>query len=180
MKTVSKSSFTLFELLIVILIISIIYGIFIEKISSKKAVHKRGGLKDITQILRPLDFNQSASILCMDKCKNCFIEVDGEKREKIDLLDKEVKVYDFDINGILSPLKFTPAFDENGNPKDVCFRFDLYPNGSHSSYIAEYGKKFYIFYAYMRPPKVADTITKASELFDPSDWIPTDSSEYNF
>ena len=180
MQTASKSSFTLFELLIVILIISIIYGIFIEKISSKDAATKREGIEGIVKLLATFDFNQSASFVCTKECKECFIEIDGKKKESIEPFFQTIKVYDFDINGILSPIKFTPIFDKNGNPQEVCLRLSLYPNGSHSSYIVEDGDRFYVFYAYMRPPKVADTITKASELFDPSQWIPTDSSQYNF
>jgi len=181
MKTVSKSSFTLFELLIVILIISILYGVFIEKLHTKESRAKSLGLQDIKTLLSGYDFNQSVKIACIDKCKECYIFVDGEKKEKVEgLFEKEVDVYDFDIHGILSPVKFSPLFDENGNPQDVCFAYELFPNGSNSSYIVKYQDKFYIFYAYMKPVKIVDSLGDAQKYFDPSDWIPTDSSQYNF
>ncbi|BCD68959.1 hypothetical protein [Nitratiruptor sp. YY09-18] len=181
MKTVSKSSFTLFELLIVILIISILYGVFIQKLHTKEHLVKSLGLQDIKTLLDGYDFNESAKITCINKCQECYLFIDGKKRDKIEgLFDKEMQVYDFDIHGILSPIKFTPLFDKNGNPQEVCFSYELFPNGSNSSYIVEYRDKFYIFYAYMKPVKVVDSITQAQKEFDPSEWIPTDSSQYNF
>jgi len=180
MKIVSKSSFTLFELLIVILIISILYGIFVQKIASKEHLVARGdNLLHLNDLLQGYDFNESAQIVCVDKCKSCYIEIDGKRQKELELFDSEVEVYDFDIHGLLSPLKFVPVF-EDGNPKDVCFRYTLYPNGSNSSYIVHYKEKFYIFYAYMRPVQVTKSITEAQKAFDPSQWIPTDSSDYNF
>ncbi len=180
MKIASKSSFTLFELLIVILIISIIYGIFIERLSSKEEKIKRLGLENVRQILSLYDFNESAKLRCVDQCKNCYLFLDGKKAQKIPSFFKsEPKVYDFDIHGMLSPVRFVPLFEEN-MPKDVCFEYDLYPNGSGSSYIVEYEKRYYIFYPYLHPVGIVKSISKAQDLFDPSPWIPTDSSDYNF
>ncbi|SMC10182.1 hypothetical protein [Nitratiruptor tergarcus] len=181
MKIVSKSSFTLFELLIVILIISILYGVFIQKLHTKEHLSKSLGLQDIKTLFEEYDFNESAKITCINKCQECYIFIDGIRRDKIEgFFDKEVSVYDFDIHGILSPVKFPPLFDANGNPQEVCFAYELFSNGSNSSYIVEYKDKFYIFYAYMKPVKVVDSISEAQKYFDPSEWIPTDSSQYNF
>ena len=180
MKIVSKSSFTLFELLIVILIISIIYGIFIEKLGSKERQVRQKGLESIGELLEGIDFNESAKIICTQKCKKCFLYVDDKKLADLpELFDKEPRLYDFDIHGILAPIKFVPVFEEN-TPQDVCFQYTFYPNGSHSSYIVEYDGKFYVFRAYMNPVKRVDTIAEAQKLYDPSQWTPTDSSEYNF
>ena len=179
MKTVSKSSFTLFELLIVILIISLIYGIFVQKLSHKKVLSREDKLKHLDKVLARYDFNESARIVCIDECKECFIEVDGEKIKNIELFDESVKVYDYDIHGILSQITFTPIFEDD-NPKKVCFSYQLYPNGSHSSYIVEYKDKFYVYFAYMRPTQIYTNMSEAQKVFDPSQWIPTDSSEYNF
>ena len=180
MKIVSKSSFTLFELLIVILIISLIYGLFIEKIGSKEHQVRQKGLEALPQLLQDLDFNESAKIVCIDGCKKCFVYKDGKRISELEeLFTSEPKVYDFDIHGILSQVRFLPLFEDQ-RPQDVCFEYTLYPNGSHSSYIVEYGKKFYIFDAYMGPIQVAKSITQAQQLYDPSQWIPTQSGEYNF
>jgi len=180
MKTVSKSSFTLFELLIVILIISIIYGIFIEKLGSKEKVLRQKGLEGLKELLSAYDFNESAAIKCTDGCKHCYLYLDGQQKEEIpSFFTSEPKVYDYDIHGMLSQVHFLPIFKEN-NPKEVCFEYDLYPNGSGSSYLVEYEKKYYIFYAYLHPVKVVSTLSEAQKFFDPSQWIPTDSSEYNF
>ena len=180
MKTVSKSSFTLFELLIVILIISIIYGIFIERLGSKDRAVKEKGLERVKEFLSSYDFNESAALKCLDECKRCFVYIDGKKVEEVPSFFKsEPKVYDYDIHGMLSLVHFLPVFKDQ-NPQDVCFEYDLFPNGSGSSYLVEYDKKYYIFYAYMHPVKVVSSLNEAQKFFDPSQWIPTDSSEYNF
>ncbi|BCD63170.1 hypothetical protein NitYY0826_P11 (plasmid) [Nitratiruptor sp. YY08-26] len=180
MKIASKSSFTLFELLIVILIISIIYGIFIERLNSKEEEIKRLGLEDIHEFLSSYDFNESVKLRCVDQGRSCYLFLDGQKREKIPFsFRSEPKVYDFDIHGMLSQVRFVPLFEGN-MPKDVCFEYDLYPNGSGSSYIVEYEKRYYVFYSYLHPVRIVKSIAKAQDLFDPTPWIPTDSSDYNF
>jgi len=180
MKTVSKSSFTLFELLIVILIISIIYAIFVQKLSNKESVVKSKGIEAVGELLEGFEFNSSADIICTDSCKECAIYIDGKKVKEIPSpFEKEPKIYDFDIHGLLSRVTFTPLFDENDNPKEVCFKYSLYPNRSKSSYIMEYKDKYYVFFAYLHPVEKTESIQKAQELYDPSQWVPTDSSEYN-
>jgi len=180
MKIVSKSSFTLFELLIVILIISIIYGIFIEKINSKEYYLSQVGLKEIDKFFKDLEFNETAKIVCSNECEKCWLYVDGKRVKKVKSFFKEKPtVYDFDIHGILSQIQFLPLF-KGLNPQEVCFEYVKYPNHSNSSYIVEYKKKFYIFFSYFHPPKVTESISSAQDVFDPSQWIPTDPSEYNF
>jgi hypothetical protein len=119
--------------------------------------------------------------VCTKKCKECFIFVDRNKIESIDSpFKEEVSVYDYDIHGILSKVRFLPIFDENDNPLEVCFRYAIYPNGSKSSYILQHQKSFYVFYPYFHTPKKTVSLQQAGEIFDPSKWIPTDSAEYNF
>ena len=182
MKIVSKSSFTLFELLIVILIISIIYGLFIERISSsKEAPVFEDDIQSLQKVLESKRFQEVAKIVCVDKCEKCSIIIDGKEKAEISgLFEEEPKVYDFDIHGMLSEVEFIPVFDKDKNPKEVCFEYALYSNGSHSSYIVEYKGKFYVFDAYMHPVRKVATIAEAQELFDPSQWVPTGSGEYNF
>ena len=180
MKSASKGSFTLFELLVVILIISIIYALFVERFAAQKGVGQQSGLL-LDELLEGFDFNESLSLRCIENCKKCYIFVDGKRVKEVDSpFETEPKVYDFDIHGLLSQLHFTPVFDENGNPQEVCFAYYRYPNGSASSYIVEYGEEFYLYFAYMRPPQKTKTLNEALELYDPSTWVPTESGEYNF
>ncbi len=179
MKSALKSSFTLVELLIVILIVSLVYTIFVQKISSKEYRLKKGGIQNIRALLRQYEFNESAKMVCIGKCMECSIYVDGKRRKDIEFFTKPVTVYDFDIHGILTQKEFVPIFKKD-EPKEVCFAYTLYPNGSASSFIVQEGNKYYVLYAYAKPVKVVDSLDKASELYDQSDWIPTDASEYNF
>ena len=179
MKSALKNSFTLIELLIVILIISLVYGIFVQKISSKEHRLKIEGIKNLRALLQQYDFNESAKIICIEECMKCGIYIDGKKQQDIELFTKPVRVYDFDIHGILVQKEFVPIFQKD-EPQEVCFAYALYPNGSASSFIVQEGNKYYVLYAYAKPTQVVDSLDKASELYDQSDWIPTDSSEYNF
>ena len=179
MKSALKNSFTLIELLIVIVIISLVYGIFVQKISSKEHHLKKDGVKNLRALLQQYDFNESAKVVCIQKCIECSIYVDGKKIKSIELFTKPITVYDFDIHGILTQKEFVPIFQKD-EPQEVCFEYTLYPNGSASSFIVQEGSKYYVLYAYAKPTKVVDSLDKASELYDQSDWIPTDSSEYNF
>jgi hypothetical protein len=180
MKTASKSSFTLFELLVVILLISILYAIFVERLPSKERLVKSQGLQELPSLLEGYPFEDKVELICTDNCRRCFIYVDGNRTKEIDSpFTQEVRVYDYDIHGLLSQLHFPPIFDEENLPQEVCLRYSLYANGSRSSYILQHGPTFYIFFPYLRSPRKSDSLQRAGELFDPSPWIPTESGEYN-
>jgi len=175
MKSVLRDSFTLVELLIVLLLISLLYGIFIQRLGfqSKKKI-------SLTPLELPslVENNDSLEIICTNECQKCALYEKNKKIKDIDLFQNEVKVFDIDPSGNSVTKKFLPLFDTTHNPIPVCFRYKSYPNRTADSFILSYQDKFYIFFPYLYPPKEVSSLEEAVEIYTAKKWLPLQSDEY--
>ncbi len=186
MPTVSKSSrgFTLFELLIVVLLIAVLYGVFISKMSSSpKKEAEKVTLETLKKTLDLFPAQRSRELICTDPCTHCRVYIDGSavKGTEVALFKKEPTVWVKDRYGQFRQKTFLPLNDPEHGVKNVCFRYKLYRNGSGSSYIVQTDDKhYYVFKPYLHPVSVAETLTQAQEMFDTQSLLPTERRDYNF
>ena len=187
MPTVSKNSrggFTLFELLIVVLLIAILYGVFISKMSSSpKKEAEKITLKTLKKTLQQFPAQRARELICVEPCKQCNIYIDGAPVKDVDLplFKTEPVVWVKDRYGQFQQKVFLPLDDPEHGAKDVCFRFKLFRNGSSSSYIVQTDDKhYYIFKPYLQPVTVTDTLAEAQKAFDTKSLLPTEQRNYNF
>lgn len=160
-----KKGFTLFELLIVIFIISIVYALFIQNINhrEKKESLSLERLKEFL-MMNYYDKNK-VSILCFDDCKKCKIFInDKDTKDELVLFSEEVNVYELNRN-ILEKKRFFDYHITNYDKEQVCFRFDLFPNRSSSEFILEYKDKYYLYNSYMHQTKVFDFLDDARDYW---------------
>ena len=182
----SRSGFTLFELLLVIILIAVLYGIFINKLSTGP---KRGGAEAVTlqtldTLLQPFarEAEADAALVCTDRGRKCEVYVDGARagETSVALFDDEPQVYARDGYGQFRPLTFAPVEDDDGVVQDVCFRYTLRANGSRSSYIVGDGGVFYLFDAYLQPVTTYKTLEEAETAYEREALIPDDERSYTF
>jgi prepilin-type N-terminal cleavage/methylation domain-containing protein len=178
-----KKGFTLFELMLVVLLIGIIYGVFVHKLSQKE---RHSGKDEVTletlkEFLLQFSPKRTVVLKCITPCDTCYIFRDGKKAQdlEISLFEEAPNVYSSDPYGQLQRMTFTPIQGKHGEALDVCFEFTLFGNKSSSSYIIEYDKKVYLFDPYLKPVSVFDTLGAAKEVFDKSRLLPTQEQNYN-
>ena len=178
----NSKGFTLFELLIVIILIGLIYGLFVSSLQNKELKSDAITLLSMKKTLLNQPFKKKSEIICLEPCKECFIYNDGEKAElkPFSLFKAPPKVYKKDYYGRLEQQQFLPLFNKENVQQDVCFRFSVFNNKSSSSYILETDKDFYIFPAYMRDANKTKTLEEAEKLFDNTNLLPKDSRDYDF
>ncbi len=179
----NRRGFTLFELLLVVILIGVIYAIFVHKLSQKK-VHDESGaftLETLKTSLSSFPAKRRVELFCFTPCDICNVYRDGKKVEDLDieLFETLPNVYNRDAYGQVQRIEFL-SMEDKKEIKDVCFHFTLFSNQSSSSYIVEYDKKFYLFDAYMQPVRVFENLSDASEAFDESILLPTEQRSYNF
>ena len=160
-----QKAFTLFELLIVIVIIGIVYSVFVQNIDllSRKDSVKFEYLK---KYLKKYHEKNEVSLICLDECQKCNIYIDDNKTEiEINLFKSEPKTYFLSRDDILDDFQFGRInSDDDFVSKDICFQFDIFENGSSSEYIVEYDKKYYIFFPYFRDVEIMNNIDEAKDF----------------
>ena len=141
-----KKAFTLIELLLVVVIIGVIYGLVInsmQRINDKEATLS---FETLPTFLKMLHQQNSVAFVCIDNCQECAVYVDGEMEREVNAFMKEERVlhfWRFDANQGTQELRFTPIFDEDDREFDVCFRYEIFKDGSSTEMIVETDKKSY-------------------------------------
>ena len=180
----SKKGFTLFELLLVVLLIGIIYGIFVHKLSQKDKQDEadRINLLTLKPFLQKFVPTEKAVLRCFTPCETCYVYRDGKQVEdlEIPLFESTPEVYKQDAFGQMNSIEFTAIEGKNREIIDVCFEYSLFENQSSSYYVVEYKEKFYLFNPYAKPVEVFESLSAASAVFDTSDLLPTQQRSYNF
>ncbi|MCJ7764735.1 MAG: prepilin-type N-terminal cleavage/methylation domain-containing protein [Thiovulaceae bacterium] len=149
-----KKAFTLLELLIVVVIIGVIYGLVINsmhKISNKEADLD---FKSLPSFMRTLQHQNHVAFVCTDRCKACAVYVDGKKVKKAEpFMAKErvLRFWRFDANLGAQELRFAPIYDADDREFDVCFRYDIFEDGSSSEMIIETQKESYDYRGLFHP-----------------------------
>lgn len=129
------AGFTLFELLLAVLLLSILYSVFIFSFQSNKHQTKQ------STFLNPKDFivehahQTPASLICFDNCKKCVVVVKNKVvyESANTLFNSEIEVLDF-FDNELQKIQF-PKFYHDEVFKDVCLKFDVFANGANSNYV---------------------------------------------
>jgi prepilin-type N-terminal cleavage/methylation domain-containing protein len=163
-----RSAFTLFELMIVVVIIGVIYSLILSNFHTKKQV-KILKIEDIKEALLPLwSKGKRIDFYLYDSCQKSAIflnEVYQETKEiEIPLKRfQSIELYKPDMRGEAQKVTFTPIMIDNKLHK-VCFKYSIFPNGSNSSYLLKKDNKFYIFYPYFQDVNTTDELSEAIDL----------------
>lgn len=156
-----RKGFTLFELLIVIFIVLLLYMLvfsYLENAEKKPEPLTPLTLKSTLQESGLLVGH--TTLLCVDKCKKCYLKhgLDGDFKAYEEKLDfKELEVYTIDREDELQEMEYG-RFDD----LKICLSIDFYPNGSSTKMILKNpdGSAYYLP-SYFGTPQRFDAIEDA-------------------
>jgi len=144
-----KKAFTLIELLIVVVIIGVVYGLVIssmKKINDKEA---HLGFESLPAYLESMHQENHVAFTCIDNCRSCAVYVDREKVKDVDPFmkdERELRFWRFDVNLGMQELLFTPIFDEDEREFDVCFNYEIFADGSSTEMSVETKDATYVYH----------------------------------
>jgi hypothetical protein len=96
------------------------------------------------EILRSQHKNNHLSVVCWNSCRTCVLQIDGQSEKEIEpFVDSRTRFYRFDDRFGSVEMAWPPLFDENGVEEPVCFRYDLFPDGTASEMIVDDGDTVY-------------------------------------
>jgi len=159
-----RSAFSLLELLIVIVIVSIVYFLGfngVEKSENRPKALTPLNLKSTIQNSKL--FTGEATLICINQCQNCYLRENitspFEKYEnKIDL--KGIKVYTLDSEETLLKLE-----DKRYQDNKICLEMNFYKNGSSTQLILEDKKGVYFLPAFFGEAQKVDSLSEAKALW---------------
>ena len=152
MHTRTRKGFSLIELLIVVVIISLVYAIGFSNFKIRKSEPKALSPLNLKEtIVKSEFFNGHATLMCVDKCHTCYLrkDISGAFRaytNKIDLTN--IKAYSIDERDTLQQIEY-----ERYNDKKICLVMDFYNNGSSTQIILENKDGAYFLPAFFGEPK---------------------------
>ena len=161
-RTRSRPAFSLLELMIVLLIISVSYLLVFS--SYQKSSEKPKALTPMTlksTLLEQGLLHTDSELFCLDKCQSCYLYQNGEtSKYEGELALKDIKVYMLDSND-------NPERVDFGRYQDhpVCLRFRLHHNGSASQMIIENAGAFFYLPAFFGKPAKTESLEKAKALW---------------
>jgi len=156
--------FTLVELLIVILLISIVYFLGFEGVEiGKKTPKTLTPLTLKSNILSSELFQKKATLLCVDKCRSCYLRSGLSSgfeayENPIDLTNTEA--YTIDRYDTLSRIEYGRYQD-----KKICLIMDFFKNGSSTQIILKNDRGSYFLPAFFGEPREFPSLEEAKEYW---------------
>ena len=165
----TKRAFTLFELMVVVMIIGIVYAVVLGRFNPKEHIKivQLDSLRDI--LTERHQEGQRLDLILYDGCKKAALFVNNIYQEKMDInlkprLFEGVQTFKSDPYGHARKIEFIPVvIDDKLQP--VCFQYTVYPNGSASNYIVVQKQHYYVFPPYFEDVNVTESMEEALALF---------------
>ena len=157
-----NKGFSLIELLIVILIVSIVYFLGFEGIElGKKKPKPLSPLNLKSNILSSESFSGETTLLCINECRSCYIRqgVTSAFEEYTSAIDlTKIKAYTLDKDEALTRIEYGRYQD-----KQICLLMDFYNNGSSTQIILQNDEETYFLPAFFGEPQVFSSPQEAKE-----------------
>lgn len=165
----SKKAFTLFELILVMSIIGVMYAILIQNFTLNNETDEKITIETIPNFLRK-NFGENKSHVkfrCLDECFTCKVfENEKETSVGVELFEKRADLAAYTLRGDeLEKIEFGEYFIDEYESEEICFEYSLYPNGSTDKMVLEYKDKFYLFDNFKEKTKVFERLDEAGDFW---------------
>lgn len=162
-----KFAFTLIELILVVVIISIVYGVFVANLTKQSENNNTTkNLINIKSLLLKYDFDKTIEVQCSETDFRCFVLVDGTLKEELKekLFSSHPRVYSYDKNKNKISFNDLKLEELESYPIDFVYKIDKY--GKTKDMIVEVDGKVYVFNSLFDKPIILDSLNDVNEYFD--------------
>jgi prepilin-type N-terminal cleavage/methylation domain-containing protein len=172
-----SKGFSLLELLIVILIVSIVYVLGFRGLEvGEKKPKALTPLNLKTNIMSSELFSGEGTLLCVNQCRSCYFRSDisspfEEYTSPIDLTD--IQAYTLDRYDALVPIEYGRYQDQK-----ICLIMDFFKNGSSTQLILKNEEGSYFLPAFFGEPQRFATPEEAKEYWLSHTTLASDSGAF--
>jgi len=172
-----RKAFSLIELLIVILIISLVYFLGFSNIEKSESAPKAlTALNLKSTIVKSNIFQGEGSFVCIDKCRSCYLRTDINSpfeayENRIDL--KNIEAYTLDAGDNLQKIEYGRYQDEK-----ICLALQFYRNGSSAQIILKQDDDVYFLPAFFDDAQKVASLEEAKELWLKNDHLLSNKGDF--
>ncbi|RXJ68313.1 hypothetical protein CRV08_08665 [Halarcobacter ebronensis] len=148
-----KKAFSFMELILVIILISLIYMIFIPNLKLPLKKQQFLTLDNLKSQLLKNEFEESLLFSCIEKDFECFVFIDGKLKKELGIKNFfEIKPEVYKYDNILNRVKFNDLKFDTFEDFSVVFelKFDKYKH--HKDMVVETNHGIYILNAVLKEP----------------------------
>jgi len=157
MPEIGRRAFTLLELLIVILLLSIFAFMVFGSMKRQARKPSEPKVTELRRLVRQ-EGTGDRELFCVDECRRCMIRERGGKERTFAVHFPPLVAYGLDRGGQPRRLEFGRWHD-----KKVCLRFWMRANGSNDQMILESGGSYYFVPAYFGTIETFGTLEAARD-----------------
>ncbi|MDD2699147.1 MAG: hypothetical protein PHF17_10130 [Arcobacteraceae bacterium] len=160
-------SFTIIELLIIVVIILGVYGLFFANLSKSKEENSTDkNLINIRYILSKYPYDKSIEVHCTNDDYRCFVLVDGVLKEELKekLFDSNPTVYSYDR--YQTQIRFNDLELEQLERYPISFVYKINKYGKSQDMIVEVNNKVYLFNSLFDKPTVYENLSDVKDYFE--------------
>lgn len=142
----ARGGMSLFELLVVMVIVGIVYSLVVFSIRTEKATVSEVPLDALKKTLEALDYDGKLRLFCDSGCEECRLYRDDAPSSSSFRLKTghSIQRYGFNRFGDLEPLE--PVVSDNHQHMEPgCFEYTLYPDGSSSFLLLKSADTYYLY-----------------------------------
>lgn len=154
-----KKAFTLFELIVVILIISAVYFLFIPR---QKIDAKAYGIKNIKEYLKTFG-QEKVTLICTDEGKKCTVYSD-EKVLETDFVLNQPVVYEYKEGYLQKQELYAPALVDTFAQIAFKFSYDAKRDITDSLFV-QIDEEIVYFSPYFNEPRVFGSLGSAEDFY---------------
>jgi len=160
------NAFTLFELLIVISLISVFYFFVVSNINIKKQTYDNLKLETLKTFMLSQDFEENAVLKCIEDGKKCLLFTDNKQTDIVveDLFESRPEVYKY--SDALDRIFFQDLELEELETYEVCFEYKVNRDGKSDEMIVDTGDNVFIFNAIKNKAEVIKYLNDIPNYFD--------------
>ena len=161
-----KKAFTLFEIIIAIILISLLYYFAIDSFDKKQLlVQDKITLFNLKSTLLKYEFDNDIEVKCIDDRFDCFLFIDGAIQQKKlpSFFDKKPIIYKYQKD--LEQIEYLTLELEALEKYDIIFDYKCIKSGKCTESIVETEEKVYIFNDLYNKPDIIDTISDINQYF---------------
>jgi prepilin-type N-terminal cleavage/methylation domain-containing protein len=160
----THKGFSLIELLIVVVIISLVYALGFSNFTIRQSKPKALTPMNLKEtIIKSEFFSEHTTLMCINKCRQCYLRQNVSSafdayENKIDL--HNIQAYTIDGSNALRRIEYERYQDEK-----ICLVMDFFPNGSSTQIILKDDKGAYFLPAFFGKPKRFDSPEDAKDYW---------------
>jgi len=164
-RKISKKSFTLIEIIIVTIIISLIYYLSISNISFKTTVKNKMNLIDLPKVMKSYQYENTIILKCINEGLKCFVYADGVIIDEFDNLFKSKPIV-YNYNKELNSIYFEDIELKHLERHEVVFEYKIDKYHKANDLIVEYNDKVYIYNSFYDKAIVLEYLSDVNIYFE--------------